>query len=141
MAMKQMLYALTKVNQWLETPAGKAAKLPEPVAQAVRDALVAGAATLLATGRPKKQSGGAARAGRPPSTFYSIDVSNYEPYTVGGGQAAAAEINAHMERLGAKRRFTANNITVSISRNGEWWHNVDTDGGVVTLVVRRVESA
>lgn len=96
---------------------------------------------MLATGRPKQSGSGAGKAGRPPSAFYNIDVTNYEPYTVSGGQAAAAEVNAHMERLGERRRFTANNLTVSIGRNGEWFHNVDTGSGTVTIAVRRVESA
>lgn len=140
MATKTMLYALSQVHAWHGTPAGKAAKVPEPLRGLVADAVAQGAAMLAKAGKPRSAATGTGAQGRPPSTAYAVEISGYDPFTVMGGNGAANAVNKHMELLGEKRRFTANNLSVSIARNGGWFHNVETTNGTVTIAVRKIES-
>lgn len=77
------------------------------------------------------------RKGRAPTTRYIVDVSNYAPRIVLGGQAAADAINEHLAELKLRKRLTINNLTTSISTKGEWSHVEDTGSGTVILAVRR----
>lgn len=139
MSYKNILYALTKVNEWMQSPSGRAANPPQELSDMVATALADGMAGLQNMGRKANPDGTRSTGGRPPSVRYMIEVSNMAPRVVLGTAAAIEAVNEVMAEHKETFRMTSANMSVGIARNGSWWRNIETSNGTITVAVSKAK--
>lgn len=138
MSTRQMLYALSRVNSMFAGVFPPSAETWSETQKIVAHALTAGMTTSnrMAQAAAARSTGG--KVGRKPTTVYLIDINGAEPFTTYGGRATVDAVNKELAALGVKRLLSVNNLTTIISTKGEWWRNVETDSGTVTISVQKI---
>lgn len=141
MSVKQMLYALTRVNVALAKPQPPSGAELQELRDLVAEALSAGAAMLQHMGRRRDPTSAGKPRGPAPSARYRIEVDSYAPRTIIGGQAAADAVNEHLTEFGMKQRVTMHTLIVGCARAGYWSKLCNHDGGTSSITVTRLPDA
>lgn len=139
MSLRQMLLALSQVNEVLNGPWPPSDEALAELRQVVSAGITAGAGTLSRMGRVATDGQPKGKGGARPTAAYEVEISGAYPMRVLGAQAVCDIINKELEQHKEKFRLTPNNLTTVVSTRGGWFRNVETSNGTVTLAARRIQ--
>lgn len=138
MSTKKMLYVLSRVNMALSKPKLPSGDELQELRSMVAEAVAEGADMLQHMGRKRDPDSVGKPRGAKPAARYRIDVDNYAPRIILGGQATADAVNEHLAEFGMKQRVSMHTLIVGISRSGSWVKLCHHSNGTSAIAVSRL---